>query len=695
MDKKELIELLGLTCWHDLKGWTEYPLMLDEREDYHGKQLEYLDIKPSDYEEGKINVISGSMGLGKSYCFKKRLTGKTLLISPRKSNVKDYVREANIPFEYYLKQNDKPRPTRELIEADNLAITELSCHRIMSEEVIPKYKNIIWEEIALSLDQLSGDTSRTPFENHKALSSLLQRAENVYCLGWLIRDHHFEYLKEISGKDINFEKWVKPIAQNIELIRYRNKEQFFEKLNELAKTKRVQVFTDRKRDCLNIQDNISVDSDFFTSDKPIPQDLAYALADKEQQGMTKQVEIYNPFISHGYNIRNETDYTAMLWLNNTKQSMMTVEDKLQMMFRNRDAKHIIQYSYTPEGQNDEKSLRQIATRPAQFRGDQNRTFGIWNEKTHRKEIDNEHPIIKLRKGSTNVALIEKVACRSTESLYLGWLGAKEENITDITDERKPAMLGLNEKDWQKNTLEYGRLLSEYEWEAGTHDERKYTQICKDLGVKELDEKQIKRWDNGRYKENLIRQKRMFDELIVKSAQIQRQGLFSANERFGALQYQIRRIMEEQEYMLTQNDFKYSDFWIKALHNEKVFNRIMRDEHLPELCITSDDKAKPLLWLKRYLTRHNFDCEIKKTSKTKQKEIRKLAEKSCRAEYNLWKQAQKQMPKEERYRELENQRIEHYLAWLVKEGRYKDLTEEMKALRNVYDEWNMTIKTYED
>ena len=98
MDKKELIELLGLTCWNDLKGWTEYPLMLDEREDCHGKQLEYLDIKPSDYEEGKINVISGSMGLGKSYCFKKRLTGKTLLISPRKSNVKDYVREANIPF---------------------------------------------------------------------------------------------------------------------------------------------------------------------------------------------------------------------------------------------------------------------------------------------------------------------------------------------------------------------------------------------------------------------------------------------------------------------------------------------------------------------------------------------------------------------------------------------------------------------
>ena len=53
-----------------------------------------------------------------------------------------------------------------------------------------------------------------------------------------------------------------------------------------------------------------------------------------------------------------------------------------------------------------------------------------------------------------------------------------------------------------------------------------------------------------------------------------------------------------------------------------------------------------------------------------------------------------MPKEERFRELTNFRIEHYLAWLVAEGRHGDLTEEMKALRNVYDLWNMTIKTYE-
>ena len=66
-------------------------------------------------------------------------------------------------------------------------------------------------------------------------------------------------------------------------------------------------------------------------------------------------------------------------LNDTKKSMMTVEDKLQMMFRNRDQKHIIQYSYTPKEQKDEESLRQIAKTPAQFRREQIKNFGIWNE----------------------------------------------------------------------------------------------------------------------------------------------------------------------------------------------------------------------------------------------------------------------------------------------------------------------------
>ena len=72
---------------------------------------------------------------------------------------------------------------------------------------------------------------------------------------------------------------------------------------------------------------------------------------------------------------------------------------------------------------------------------------------------------------------------------------------------------------------------------------------------------------------------------------------------------------------------------------------MRDEYLPELCITSDDNACPLKWLERYLTKHNFYCVIYRPSKDKKAEIRKSAEKSCKKEYTDWKQAQKELEQE--------------------------------------------------
>ena len=49
---------------------------------------------------------------------------------------------------------------------------------------------------------------------------------------------------------------------------------------------------------------------------------------------------------------------------------------------------------------------------------------------------------------------------------------------------------------------------------------------------------------------------------------------------------------------------------------------------------------------------------------------------------------------DRYRELQNFRITHYLGWLVQEEKHKDMTDEMKALRLIYDEWNMSIESYE-
>ena len=120
---------------------------------------------------------------------------------------------------------------------------------------------------------------------------------------------------------------------------------------------------------------------------------------------------------------------------------------------------------------------------------------------------------------------------------------------------------------------------------------------------------------------------------------------------------------------------------------------MKNNGTPNLCITADDKAKPLNWLKKYLTAHNYDCEIYKPSKEKKAQVRKLAENSMKEEYAEWKEGQKELPKEERFRELTNQRIEHYLEFLITNKRHKELTKEMNELRLISDTWNMSIKDY--
>ena len=152
-------------------------------------------------------------------------------------------------------------------------------------------------------------------------------------------------------------------------------------------------------------------------------------------------------------------------------------------------------------------------------------------------------------------------------------------------------------------------------------------------------------------------------------------------------------MKDKEY-ITNLDFRYSEFWNKVIDNEYIFNQTMRNENLPELCVTVDDKQCPLKWLKRYLTKHNFYCVIYRPDKERKSELTKKAEKSCAKDYNKWKEEQKALPQADRYRELQNFRITHYLGWLVQKEKHEDMTKEMKALRMVYDEWNMTIENYE-
>ena len=63
--------------------------------------------------------------------------------------------------------------------------------------------------------------------------------------------------------------------------------------------------------------------------------------------------------------------------------------------------------------------------------------------------------------------------------------------------------------------------------------------------------------------------------------------------------------------------------------------------------------------------------------------------------SILKKQIKELEKEIKWCGKENISIVHYLDFLIAEGRHKELTKEMKALRLIADTWVMTIKEYED
>jgi len=698
----ELIELLGLTRWYKQTKLSYYPLYEDERKELHGKPIEYLQIKPDvDYEKGDIVLLSAPLGTGKSYGFKKKLKGTTCLITPRKSITRAWVNElANIGVHYvYYIDPEKSgwgiRSTEELLEAVNLAMVGLSTQRLITDKPMKKFNNVILEEFEANQQQNVSNQSSNPQDTNDSINSLIERADKVFCLGWLFRDNNIEFLEKFTGegksKRLIFDFWHKDIAKELQLNIYHDEDKFFENVNDVASSQRVLLFTDRAKGCKTIAERIDATTDYFYSDKLPTKEQEEAYADTEMQGMTNQVEIFSPIVSHGYNFRNETPRTMMYLANTTWGSKLTMTDVVQFMFRNRDQKIIDLFIHQTKDENILNDLNAIATREAQFTSDKIRTFGTYCPIQHKKIINPDLEIVKQKRCSDNIALIEKASCLRTLLLYLGWLGLPEDNVNHIRE------VGSIKKSVTRNSSEdivnHGRFLRSDEYALGNNIEQTYTDICKDLGVQELTLKDIAYYDNGNFRENEIRNKQLSDDYFVKNAHNKSKGLFEANARFGAYQYYLWNYMKDKDY-ITNLDFRYSEFWSKVIDNEYIFNQTMRNENLPELCVTVDDKQCPLKWLKRYLTKHNFYCEIYRPSKERKSELTKNAQKSCAKDYNKWKAWQLTLPKEERYRGLQNFRITHYLGWLVQNEKHKDMTDEMRALRLVYDEWNMSIESYE-
>ena len=100
-------------------------------------------------------------------------------------------------------------------------------------------------------------------------------------------------------------------------------------------------------------------------------------------------------------------------------------DVVQFMFRNRDQKIIDLFIHQTKDENILNDLNAIATREAQFTSDKIRTFGTYCPIQHKKIINQDLEIVKQKRCSDNIALIEKLrALAHYFSIWAGWVYPK-------------------------------------------------------------------------------------------------------------------------------------------------------------------------------------------------------------------------------------------------------------------------------
>ena len=636
MENYELEELLGLSKFNEIPKKTGY-INPDNTIDYYDDRYnfalrnkhnyKYLITRPNDCPHGAIMITSAPKGMGKTTMFEiNELEGTVCVITPRKCIAKKMANDVNVDMVYYLKDDDSSKSPAELREARNVSIVNLSTWKLGGAAAVKGYGNLIVDEYELVLEQSVSNNASKPQDCEDVFKSLHILSDRVFALGWLFTNYSIDYLQRF-GKKVIFDFWHRDIASHIQLNLYPNREQFFENLNEVAKSERVLLFTDRsEKGIKKTIENINHDVDYFWANKRPDDEQQKAYANPEENGMRSQVEVHSPYCSHGYNFRNETPRTMML-LENTGSGRLDITTIVQFMFRNRDQQIIDLYMWTPETEKTLEQLEQIATTPAQFPSEKIRIFGKYNEALHKKVINPEDEIIKRRQWYQNKARIETGCPTKTLFLYLGYLGLTNINHIPPLDEL-PSMVGTGTNI--DNILNFGKLLKPAEYSEGTIDERRYTDICKALDLEELTYKDVARYDGGDFKENEKRNRQMFADKTVRTFANQQKGIFAENSRFGFHQYYLGQFMKELKH-ITNAEFKQSDWWRNALKYEYHFNQTMLNEGYQEFCITPDDKARPLSWLKRFLTKHNFYCVIQRPDKSEKTALRKLAEKSCKKE----------------------------------------------------------------
>ena len=670
----------------------------------------YIAIDPNDPKyKNKIVIVSGVLGQGKTHVFESlKDTGGIITVIPRRSVLKEFtVRTDQINWTWYEKDYYEPKSgtisVYEMVNANNLAICNLSLYKLQTGGVKERWNTVIFDEFALTMaTNVIKDADNTKATRKKDIRAvqdyLIENTETVWILGWLFDDFILEYL-ESFGREIYWEKWHWPILED-------TKFELCDSQTQLLGSTAIDI--KNGGGALIVSERSTSVSKIYTNflEKHIP-DITPKICTTENRLTEEEIKQYNnkntnakerlhitsPVNSVG------TDYQEKQWdtttLHFTKQTpVLTGTDIPQFGLRNRPMKRL---KWFPVG--EEKNLEAFSdfTLPEVHFSDRDlEDFGTWNPDSGRRVIEAETPVAITQKYYD-----KKKAYELKYRLPVAWaqfymLGLKKENIYICPHE------DLSDFTWTGNDQYIDEVLSSQYLELGQYlisqdiRAKKYTDICNAFKVKTADRKHYYRYNNGSYQDNKLRKQKMFDPYVVREA---KSGGSIQNRKWNNYQNWIRKFIEDKmDKQITQFEFECSWVWQQLLKNKTEVNAVMEYQQLSDLRITVDDKVKPLQWLKRYLVKHDFDCYLEKPDKSKLKEKRAAAKKENKKAFDEWRAEQKELIKDKKsFRGLKNFQIDHFLEYILLnswDGRYMPLSDSLSQLMLVKGEYILTVKDFD-
>ena len=678
----------------------------------------YITIDPNEPKyKNKIVIVSGVLGQGKTNIFEQlEDAGGIIATIPRRSVLKEFtIRTNQIDWTWYEKDyytKDGTKSVYELVNAKNLAICNLSLHKLQTGGLAKKlengeredrWKTAIFDEFALTMATnviKDADNKRaTRKKDIRAVQDyLIENTETVWILGWLFDDFILEYL-ESFGREIVWEKWHYPILENKKFELCDSQAQLLgstaidisngggalivsEKSNSVGK-----IYTNfLEKHISNITPKIS-NTDNRLSEDEIKQ------YNNQNTNANERLHITSPVNSVGTDYQEEQWDTTTLHFTN-QAPKLTGTDIVQFALRNRKVKT---FKWFPVG--EEKNLihfNEFVLQEVRFSELDLEDFGTWNAEIGRRVIDTNDPLAKTQKYYE-----KKKAYELKYRLPVAWtqfkmLGLQEENVyisphKDLSEFKWTSDPKAMDELLQSKYLEFDQYLV-----SQNIRDKWYTDICNAFNTKAADRKHYFRYDKGSYQDNKLRKQQMFDQYVVRETKSV--GSIE-NRKWNNYQNWVRKFIEEKmEQKITQIEFENSWVWTQLLENITNVNAVMEYQQLSDLRIRVDDKAKPLEWLKRYLIKHDFDCYLEKPDKSNLKEIRAAARIENKAEFEKWRGEQKELFKEGKsYRGLQNFQIDHFLEFKLLNpwyGGYKPLSDSLSQLRLVKGSYILTIKDYD-